>query len=230
MDSSHGIIVKLGGNVIAKLINVAPPKSKLSIHESTNHNSGGVEESIGGILRYDSVNITFGFDPTDTSGQIALSTAQANKAVEPFTIDFPNGASWSFNALVEEWQPIDGGDVDGLLTGNALLKITGKPTFSTTASTGLTSLTASTGTLTPDFATGTYTYVLNVTALTDSITLTPTAAGSTITVNGVNVASGSASQSITLGVAGSVTPVKVTVQQSGKTPKVYEIYVARAEV
>lgn len=129
MDSSHGIKVKIGTAEIGKLLNITPPKSKIAIKNATTHESNGVEESVGGILSYDSVSIAFGFDKTDTTGQLALATAQANKTATAFTIEFPQGSTWAFNALVEEFQPIDGGEVDGLLTGNALLKITGAATF-----------------------------------------------------------------------------------------------------
>ena len=78
----------------------------------------------------------------------------------------------------------------------------------------LSSLTVSQGTLTPAFAAGTMSYTDSVANSITSMTVTPTlddATGS-ITVNGTAVASGSASQAITLNVGNNTITMVVTAQ------------------
>jgi hypothetical protein len=84
----------------------------------------------------------------------------------------------------------------------------------------------------PSFAIGTFEYVATVLTAVASVTVTPTAAGHTITVaaNGLsqNVVSGQASTAISLGSAGSVTVITITVQETNKAPKVYTVNLGRA--
>jgi hypothetical protein len=89
----------------------------------------------------------------------------------------------------------------------------------------LSALTSSAGTLVPAFSATQYSY--NITGVTGNITLTPTGVGKTTRVNGVIVASGTASSSITIPVG--ITEVLVTVTAAdGFTSKVYTINVSRA--
>jgi hypothetical protein len=89
----------------------------------------------------------------------------------------------------------------------------------------LSALTSSEGTLVPAFSATQYSY--NITGVTGNITLTPTGVGKTTRVNGVIVASGTASSSITIPVG--ITEVLVTVTAAdGFTSKVYTINVSRA--
>ncbi len=93
----------------------------------------------------------------------------------------------------------------------------------------LSNLTISSGTLTPTFASATTSYTDSVTNATTSVTVTPTVneSNATIKVNGTTVASGSASQSISLNV-GSNTITTVVTAQDGSTTKTYTITVTRA--
>ena len=89
----------------------------------------------------------------------------------------------------------------------------------------LSALTSSEGTLVPAFSATQYSY--NITGVTGNITLTPTGVGKTTRVNGVIVASGTASSSITIPIG--ITEVLVTVTAAdGFTSKVYTINVSRA--
>jgi hypothetical protein len=101
------------------------------------------------------------------------------------------------------------------------------PALSNNAS--LSNLTISAGTLTPSFAANTLIYTDAVTNATALITLTPTAAdaNATIKVNGVSVASGTASGSIALVVGANSVNVVVTAQD-GTTIQTYTITVNRA--
>ncbi len=93
----------------------------------------------------------------------------------------------------------------------------------------LSDLTLSQGTLSPTFSSSTTSYTANVLNGVTSLTVTPTAsqAGSTITVNGSPVTSGSSSSPIALNV-GANTVLTVTLAQDASTTKTYTITVTRA--
>ena len=92
----------------------------------------------------------------------------------------------------------------------------------------LSGLSLSTGTLSPTFASQTTGYTALVANSVSSITVTPTAADSTatITVNGVKVSSGAASQSINLSVGANTITIVVTAQ-NGTTKMTYAVVVSR---
>jgi Cadherin-like beta sandwich domain len=93
----------------------------------------------------------------------------------------------------------------------------------------LANLTVSAGALTPSFASATLNYTDAVTNATSSITVTPTTAdaNATVQVNGVAVASGSASGAIALIVGSNPINVVVTAQD-GTTTQMYMISIDRA--
>ena len=94
----------------------------------------------------------------------------------------------------------------------------------------LLNLTVSPGTLTPDFAATTTSYAVAVEASTDSVKVTPTTAevGATVTVNGREVARGSASDAIALAL-GAVTAITVKVIAADRTTtQTYTIQIRRA--
>jgi len=98
------------------------------------------------------------------------------------------------------------------------------------ANANLANLVLSSGTLSPAFATNTIVYTASVANAVTTINVTPTAAdgSASITVNGVVVASGSASADIALPV-GSTLITTVLKAQNGTTIKTYRITVTRAK-
>ena len=94
----------------------------------------------------------------------------------------------------------------------------------------LSNLALSPGTLVPAFAAGTTSFTASVSNTTTSITLTPTLADATasVKVNGVAVASGSASAAIPLTV-GNNTIATVVTAQDGTTTQTYTLTVNRAQ-
>ena len=91
----------------------------------------------------------------------------------------------------------------------------------------LSNLSLSAGTLSPAFASGTTSYSANVVSNSNVVTVTPTLADTTATakVNGVTVASGSASGPITLNTGGNVITI-VVAAQDGVTTKTYTVNVS----
>lgn len=119
--------------------------------------------------------------------------------------------------------------MDGRLEFSGALKWTGQAEFAVTESDGLTNLTSSnSGVITPAFAQDTTEYVITYLTGVSSVTLTPTAAAGVIRVNGNVVASGSPSSAIPLGAAGSLTPVTISVKETDKVAKEYDIELLRA--
>ena len=94
----------------------------------------------------------------------------------------------------------------------------------------LSSLIPSVGTVSPAFATGTYAYTMLVGNNTSSITLTPTVLGtsSEVTVNGIPLTSGTASESISLSY-GSNTILTKVFATNGTTSNTYTLVVTRGE-
>jgi len=94
----------------------------------------------------------------------------------------------------------------------------------------LASLVPSAGTLSPAFASGTTNYAANVSNAVTALMITPTVAqaNATVRVNGVNIPSGIASQTISLGLGINTITVAVTAPDR-VTTKTYSVAVTRAQ-
>jgi hypothetical protein len=172
------------------------------------------------------------FDPADTSGQIAMLTDATARTSRTGIITFPaaTGTTWTFTGFITAIKVGDAPTNEGL-PFTATIRPSGKPTFATTASTGLTNpffAISESAVIAPSPSGSVYTYVATVLTGVTSVTVTPTATAGAITVNGNTVATGEASSAITLGAAGSVTPITIVVTETGKSPKTYTIYLTRA--
>ncbi len=202
-----------------------------TIDTTTLDSDGGYKEFIGGFKDAGEVSISGNFEPSDTTGQNALYEAFESGNVIQFQILFPAamGASWNFNGVVTGYST--SAELEDLVTFEATIKVSGKPTLNLTASTGLTglSLSGTGGTLSPSFATGTYYYTFDgVTA--SSVTITATGAGQTIKlyVDGEykeTLSSGAASSAISLSIGSK--KLTILANESGKTIKTYEVIVVK---
>ena len=97
---------------------------------------------------------------------------------------------------------------------------------------GLTALavadnTSASVTLTPAFSGGVYSYTAAIAAARTHVTVTPTAAGHVIKVNGATVNSGQVSGAINIA-PGELKLITVVVQEPNKLPKTYELRIYRA--
>ncbi|RYF56366.1 MAG: cadherin-like beta sandwich domain-containing protein, partial [Comamonadaceae bacterium] len=152
------------------------------------------------------------------------STFTTGGSFDPVTI--PLGAQF---ANVDEIRVTSNGGTSG---AGAKLWYEGFNTFvfvNPTGNADLSALSASAGALVPSFAAGTTSYTIAVPNATASTTITPTVdiPGVTVTVNGVSVASGSASGPIALNVGGNTITIVVTAL-NGTTTKTYTVTVTRA--
>jgi predicted secreted protein len=214
---------------VASLNNVGGVEFNVDTVDVTTHDSeGAFKEFIAGLLDAGDVPISGFFDYEDTDGQLAMVADCAARMVKPAAIIFPvsTGAQWSFNGLITNIKVGDTPTDDGI-PFSATVKVSGKPTLTVATAVGLTNLAMTGATLIPAFDEGIKNYVATATALTETVTVTPTAAG-TIKVNGSVVTSGAASGNITLGAAGSITVITIEVAETNKATKKYTISVARA--
>jgi predicted secreted protein len=233
--SGKGTTLTRAGNLIAEITKIGGPKLSRDTIDVTNHDSvNDYKEKIAGIKDGGDVSIEGNFIPGDSNGQIGLLTDFEAGTLQTFVLTLPTAmaTTWTFTAIVKNIE--SEAPFDDKVPFKATLAISGKPVLGVTASAGFTTpfLTASVGTFIPAVAQATLSYVLNVVTGTTSITLTPTAAAGVIvvTANGVSqtVNSGAASTAITLGAAGSITVVTITVTETNKQPKTYTVNVARA--
>lgn len=202
-----------------------------TIDKTTLSSTGGYREFTGGFKDGGEVTASGFFEPSDTTGQVALYNAFESGAAIPFSVLFPSqmGASWTFSGVVTGITT--GAELEDMVSFEVTIKVSGKPTLALSLSSGLTglSLSGTGGSLTPTFANGTYLYAFSGVTAT-SVTVTATAAGQTIQlfINGEYV------QDLTSGAASAAIPMsigskKLTIlaNETGKTQKMYEVVVVK---
>lgn len=231
--SAFGATITWNGNDIAEMTTIGVPKTTVDTIDVTNNDStDGYREFLAGLHNGGTFSITGNFIAGDTDGQIALQTDMAAGTTREIVITKSSGFTFTANAICTSFGPDD--LVQGTSTAvtfAAEFQITGKPTFAVTTSTGLTTpffAMSESAVIVPDPANAVYEYVATVLTGVSSVTITPTATAGTITVDGNTVATGEASSAITLGSAGSVTTSTIVVTETGKAPKTYTVYIARA--
>ncbi len=178
------------------------------------------------------------FTPATTSYTASVSNAVSSMTVTPTTADANatvtvNGQAVSSGSASQSIALVAGPNTittvvtaqDGTTTKTYTLTVNRAPSSNAL----LAGLHPSNGTLSPSFTPATTSYTASVTNAVSSITVTPKAADATagITVNGLMVNSGSASQSLALAV-GPNTITTVVTAQDGTTTNTYTLTVTRA--
>jgi len=137
--SSFGTLLKIGDGgateaftTIAGVRDISGPGIKQRTAEVTNHSStGGYAEYVGTILEGGEVSFELVFDPADNTQDYGngLLGDLVGRTVRNFNLVFPDtgATTWAFAALVTEFEPKE--PVDGALTANCTLMITGQPTL-----------------------------------------------------------------------------------------------------
>lgn len=235
--SVHGTTLSRDGNAIAELTNIGGVEIKVETIDVTNHDSAsGYKEFIAGMKDAGEVAIEGNFIPGDTDGQIGLHADLVAGTLQDFVITFPAAlaTTWTFSAIVTKFKINDAKSGNEAAKFSATMKISGAPTLGITASADATAIAASVGTLNPAFSGAVYEYVDPVITGTTALTFTVTDATAVIKLHNsftdaestLTTEVASAAQSI--GAAGTVTTFTITCTDSGKTPKVYKVYVSRA--
>lgn len=231
MAKTHafGTTFKWGSAAVAGLNAINGIEITAETVDVTTHDSeGAFKEFLPGFLDAGEVSLEGFFDPEDTTGQQAMLASSLAREIKQCIITFPasTGATWTFDGLITAIK-IGDAPVDNAIPFSATIKPSGQPVFATATATGLTNLTMDGATLIPTYGATVKDYVATADALTDTVTVTPTAAG-TIKVNGNVVATGQASGDITLGAAGTITVINIEVTEPNTAAKKYTISVARA--
>jgi len=238
--AAYGVILKRGingaGHPVAELNSIGGIEITSDLADVTSHESeGAFREKVATLLDAGSVPMKGNFIAGDADGQRGLETDLEARLPQKFSITFPPAiaATFTFFALVKKWA-IGEMKADGTMDFEAELEITGQPLLSITASTGLTTpwFSVDVGDIVPAPAGAVYTYVVDIPTGETEIVITPTAAAGviTITANGVSqvVETGHDSTAIILGDPGTVIEATISVKETGKTAKVYTLYLARA--
>lgn len=235
-----GAQISKGGVVIGSLTEIKGiDMSQDTMDVTTLDTSSGYKTNITGWKDGGEVSISGFFVPGD-SGQAAMISGYDAGTEDTYVITFPSAmaVTWTFTGLITKITT--GIGLSDPVSFDATIKVNGKPTLGTTASTGIsaatfvqtdgsTALTAYA--ITPTFAIGTYTYGTTFTTQT-AIKVKMTAASHTIKcyVDDVyleDLTSGSASaNSIAFG---SALSKKITIicYEVNKTPKTYTFMVSR---
>ncbi len=136
--AAYGTLLKIGDGggpetftTIAEVTNISGPSLSLAAIEATSMDSGGWEESIGGVKSGGEVSFDLSYLPTHAThdASTGLIADLKNAVARNFQLVFPDagGTTWSFTALVTAFEP--SAPVDGRLQASVTLKITGQPTL-----------------------------------------------------------------------------------------------------
>lgn len=127
---SVGTKLKKGTQAIAGLTSIGGlDLSSETVDVTTLDSDGGYREFIGGFKDGGEVPISGFFDPTSQAG---LQTDFESQEVADYVIEFPAGIgySWNFKAIVTGFKT--GAEVDGAVSFEGNLKVSGKPTLAQT--------------------------------------------------------------------------------------------------
>ena len=229
---THGTKLKRGDEYVARLLNISPPELSRDDIEVTDHDSlDSTKEFIPGLKDGGEVSVEGHLIPTENT-QTSLLAAVDLDEPEAWTIEFPTVPKLyiSFMGYVKNFKVGDA-PVDGVMTFTAAIKVTGKPEILTDESAGLSALVL-TGSdsgaldLMPAFDNGVYEYFAVAANADETVTVTPTGADHTITVNGATVPTSVESGPIAL-TAEETTTITVKAAESGAAPVTYVIKVYR---
>ncbi len=234
-NASGAIALNVGSNTIATVVTAQDGTTTKSYTitvtraANSNNNLGGLSISSGTLSpTYNSATPSYTASVSNATTSI---TVTPTTAVNTASVTVNGNAVTSGNA--SQSIPLNVGSNTITITVTAQ---NGSPktytitvTRAVSINANLTNLVLSQGILSPTFASGTTSYTASVGYNISSLTVTPTVADSaaSVTVNGVAVSSGNASQSIALNV-GDNTITTIVTAQDGTTTKTYTTTVTRA--
>lgn len=122
-----GADFKRGIASVGEVLSIGAPSLSRDVVDATHmKTTGGWREYIGGLKDGGEVSVEIQSKPSSVGYQ-ALVADFDNDAPETYSVEFPDGASWTFSALITGMETSD--PLDGKITTSATFKITGKPTF-----------------------------------------------------------------------------------------------------
>lgn len=229
---THGTELYRGETKVARLFNISPPELARDDKEVTDHDSpDSTKEYLPGLKDGGEVSLEGHLIPTDVTQKSLLAAVDIDEP-EEWAIKFPTVPALyiRFMGYVKSFKVGDA-PVDDVMKFSAAIKVTGKPVIETDESAGLSTLVL-TGSdsgaldLMPAFDNGVYEYFAVAANADETVTVTPTGADHTITVNGATVPTSVESGPIAL-TAEETTTITVKAAESGAAPVTYVIKVYR---
>ena len=189
------------------------------------------KEFIAGLKDYGTCTLEGNYVGTGAQADmLADAKTGAIRAVEISLVSL--SLVYKFNAFIKSFN-FGEATPEGVIPFTAELRITGE--VNSVDSTGLTTpffaiadSAASPITPTPAASGSVYNYIADVITTITYVKITPTATAGVIKVNGTAVGTGAQSGELALGGTGTVTDITISVEESGKAPKVYVIHIYRA--
>jgi len=132
-EKSLGTKLKKGTTAIANLTSIGGLELSADTIETTTLDAvDGYRTFIGGLKDAGEVSISGYFDPTTGQGQAEMFADFESGTVNAYTIEFPPAlkAKWEFNAIVTGFST--GVELEDLVSFEATLKVSGKPTLTVT--------------------------------------------------------------------------------------------------
>lgn len=238
----YGTTFKWGANFVAELTRVGPVTLVASKQDATTLGSANTyKDVLPGLIDPGDVEIEGLFRPDDTA-QAALVTDMNARTSRTCIIAFPTALStttWTFDAYCTGFVAGDA-TPEGIIPFSATLSIVGRPTLGVTASAGMTGLVAEEADATnipysPTVGVAVYTYMGDTLVDTTTCTyvkITVTSADDVITATCLGVehvlTTTVKSEAITIGAAGTITPIYIRTQATGKSPRDYTLWINRA--
>jgi hypothetical protein len=233
----YGTTLTWNSQTVAELTNIGVPEITTEMLDGTSFDSSDTfREKIAGMLESGPMPVKGWFYPGDTNGQYAMIADQLSRTSRTFVITLPTAMATTFTGTgyVSKFKV---GDIapDGRIEVDFEITPTGKVTFATTASDGLTTPfftvtgTGGASTITPAAAQASLEYNVTLAAGSTSYYITPTATSGTITItdnsgNTQTVLTGANSTSITAP-TNSMHTVYIDVKETNKTAKRYTLHI-----
>jgi predicted secreted protein len=119
-----GVVLVFNGSTIGEVLDIEGPGVKYDLHEVTNHGStGGYEEEITGIKRWEPIKFAINYVPSTSDHQALVSGMVAGTA-STVTVTWPDGStSWTGQGRVVSFMPK--APVNGVFTADVEIKPTG---------------------------------------------------------------------------------------------------------
>lgn len=120
---TFGTTLEMDAVGIAQIQDIDGPNLSTDTDEITNHSSpDATEEFIATIKRTGEVSFPLVFNPADASHN-AMFTAWKDRTLDPYTLTYPDGSTWEFDAYVTGFG--QGAPVVGHLSANVTLRPSG---------------------------------------------------------------------------------------------------------
>lgn len=114
-------------DTVGEITSIKPPGVSAEILDRTTMQSPNkTKQKLGGLREWGQASVNVNFDPSDTTGHMALQAKVGETA--NYQIEFPDGETWDFPAIASNWEP---GEVTpaGIMTASFTVDLDGEPTF-----------------------------------------------------------------------------------------------------